>query len=627
MGCIPSKTKVTPEDEHRAKASKDAKERRKKQHIFENLVKEEFLVDIERDYNIDDGRILGSGVSGSVRVCRDKNTGKEFALKTLLKNTMRTENLLALKNEIRIMATTNHPNIIRLYSTYETDTCIYLVTELATGGEVLDHLQQQKDYHYGEDQARAITRQMVNAVRYLHERNIVHRDLKLENFLFVNSSPESPLKMIDFGLSEFATQDEILHAKVGTCYYVAPEVLAGQYNASCDCWALGVIAYMLLCGYPPFNGANDREILHRVKKGTFHFSHEPFKRVSDEAKDFISRLLVMDSDNRMTMAEAQMHPWMTMNLGHEEEEEEQTEEEVTFSRQVIRNLANFSTKKKLQKIAMEVVAYSIGSTDYSPMVNKQSGLSVASSTSKTDGSNSGKKPRRRKASMRRGDMIDKLRREFERIDTDGTGEIDFLELKGAMENTNVREEELMRIFDHLDVDNSGTINFTEFLAAAIPEEEIDEEHIRWAFDRLSGEHGMISKEELVEVLGVDMTEEEIEHMIDEALTAHEQKLRGDGNSSHGAFHTPVRHGHGHGHGNHPPSLNTSDQTSSTPTISENGDNHPRVLTITTRNFSNEPVKKTIDYDTFVSLIMSVPESVNSPYFKAMRSGKLNTPGK
>jgi calcium-dependent protein kinase len=339
---------------------------------------------------------------------------------------------------------------------------------------------------------------------------------------------------------------------------------------------MGVIAYMLLCGYPPFNGSDDGEILHRVKIGQYHFAHSPFKRVSQEAKDFIRKLLIMEPEARMTMAEAQNHPWMEKDFGGGSQRPEQTEEEIEFSKQVIQNLAKFSSKKTLQKIALEVVAYSIGSTENTPT---------------------------RRGTEKKFEIIDMLRREFERIDTDGTGEIDFVELKEAMANTHVKDEELQGIFDNMDVDNSGTINFTEFLAAAIPEDEIEEEHIQWAFERLSGQTGdMISKDELTEILGIDKTEEEIEAMLDEAIEYAQRQNRHKNRmtSTPGRIKTQL-------------SAFKEDEDLSTP---------PRILKVRTRDLNNTPITKNIDYDTFLALIKSVPDSLNSPYFKAVRSERL-----
>jgi calcium-dependent protein kinase len=124
--------------------------------------------------------------------------------------------------------------------------------------------------------------------------------LKLENFLFEDNSSDAQLKLIDFGLGQHFVKDEVLHSSVGTPYYVPPEILAGNYDARCDVWSIGVIAYMLLSGTPPFNGRSDREIIESVKSGKFKFPSKYFDQISKAAKDFISNCLTIDVAVRPT---------------------------------------------------------------------------------------------------------------------------------------------------------------------------------------------------------------------------------------------------------------------------------------------------------------------------------------
>ena len=202
-------------------------------------------------YDISWNQVLGTGASGSVRKCIHRATGVVYALKTLDKKLVKVDKLETLRQEIRIMAQLDHPNILRLHEYFENQESIFLVLELCTGGELLDRLQRQAEHHYTERTACELVHTMLSAVRYCHEHNIVHRDLKLENFLFESMSPDAELKLIDFGLSQHFEPFEVLHNPVGTAYYVAPEVLEKCYDAKCDVWSIGVIAYMLLSGTPP----------------------------------------------------------------------------------------------------------------------------------------------------------------------------------------------------------------------------------------------------------------------------------------------------------------------------------------------------------------------------------------
>ena len=137
-------------------------------------------------------------------------------------------------DEILIMSAIDHPNIIRLEEVYESHSEICLVQELCLGGELFDRLDDQPDYHYSEYECAVLVKQMLSAVRYLHSKGIMHRDLKLEDFLFSSTKLDSELKLIDFGLSKYFRQDEIHHEAVGTPYIVAPEVLKGSYDEKCD---------------------------------------------------------------------------------------------------------------------------------------------------------------------------------------------------------------------------------------------------------------------------------------------------------------------------------------------------------------------------------------------------------
>lgn len=165
--------------------------------------------------------------------------------------------------------------------------------ELCTGGELFDRLFAQSSNHFTEAKASQLVRKMLSAIHYLHMRGICHRDLKLENFIFEDRTEDSEICLIDFGLSK-SYHGGVMNEVLGTSYYVAPEVLRGCYSLSCDLWGIGVIAYMLLSGLAPFGGEDDKQILDRVRIGKFSYPDKHWKGISTGAKDFISKLLVMD---------------------------------------------------------------------------------------------------------------------------------------------------------------------------------------------------------------------------------------------------------------------------------------------------------------------------------------------
>eukprot|EP01035_Chromulina_nebulosa_P020856 gene20856-27032_t len=299
-------------DEHRYIPSTpfpDSSKRRSKQHLTQNIVIGNENKDIREFYDIDNLPVLGSGISGSVKICIHKTTKIKYALKTLSKRKLQPNKISKLKKEMQIMADLDHPNILRLQEYFETRENIFLVLELCRGGELLDRLQMQKGHHYSEKLACHYIHTMLSAVAYCHAHKIVHRDLKLENFLFESEAQDSELKLIDFGLSQYFNPEEVLHSSVGTPYYVAPEVLEGNYDAKCDVWSIGVIAYMLLSGTPPFYGKTDAETLRNVKVGRWKFEETLFRPVSADGRNFITSCLTRRVAKRPSAKEALSHEW------------------------------------------------------------------------------------------------------------------------------------------------------------------------------------------------------------------------------------------------------------------------------------------------------------------------------
>merc|ERR1719174_617870 len=260
-----------------------------------------FIIDnsgkITEFYDIDKKK-LGEGSYGTVSKCTNKATGVTRAVKSISKAQMK--NLDRFKAEIQIMKIMDHPNIIKLYESFEDHRNIYLILELCVGGELFDRIIDSG--HFTEVQAAIVLQNMFRAIFYMHENHICHRDLKPENFLFTTKDPieKTHLKVIDFGLACKFSADQQLKTKAGTPYYVAPQVLAGKYNASADIWSLGVIMFVLLCGYPPFYGETDADVLARMRTGNFSFNPVDWKNVSEDAKNLIRSLLKMNPKDRYT---------------------------------------------------------------------------------------------------------------------------------------------------------------------------------------------------------------------------------------------------------------------------------------------------------------------------------------
>ena len=305
---------------------------------------------------------LGRGHYGVVFKGSSRATGKQVAIKRINK---RSTKMQMIEREMQCMQALNespHPNIVRMHDLYEDSKFFWLVMEMCGGDELLDAILARGQF--SEQESRQVMHAILQSVAHMHERGIVHRDLKPENILidFSDDGSTSSIKMIDFGL---ARQDSLMTrpnltrftSRVGTPYYIAPEVIHKDYSNSCDEWSCGVIAYVLLCGYPPFEGETNEEIFERIKRGTYSFEDPEWEHISREAKQLIDKLLNKDPDKRITAREALHHPWFagmspeanldsmedaqdtedTLDTGKDESNEESTPPSIAHaSRQVVR---------------------------------------------------------------------------------------------------------------------------------------------------------------------------------------------------------------------------------------------------------------------------------------------------
>lgn len=416
------------------------------QFIIENTGK------ISDNYDMDKKK-LGEGSYGSVSKATNKSTKAIRAVKTISKSQMK--NLERFKQEIAIMKMMDHPNIIKLFETFEDHRNIYLVMELCSGGELFDRIIATG--HFSEKEAAVLMQQIIRAVYYMHENSICHRDLKPENFLFMTKDPieNNYLKIIDFGLSCKFSPDRVMETKAGTPYYVAPQVLSGKYDHQSDIWSCGVIMYVLLCGYPPFFGDTDADVLAKVRLGVFNFNPADWKNVSDDAKSLIRYMLKMNSKDRYTAEQALNHDWIKNKAPRATG--------VSLTGGFVDNLRGFRSQNKLKKAALHIIAGQLNE-----------------------------------------DQIKKLREVFMALDKNGDGLLTPVELKDGLQQAGLKEipPDLQAIMEGVDADGSGVIDYTEFLAATLDKQQYMKEDVCWAafrvFDR-NGD-GNISKEELKQVL-------------------------------------------------------------------------------------------------------------------------------
>ena len=252
-------------------------------------------------------KMLGEGSYGEVWLLRHKLTGKEYAMKIIEKSPYSNEKQIF--NEINILKTLDHPNILKILEFHLEKNKFYIITDYCPEGELFSELEKKPNFT--EKETSFLIYQILQAVNYCHNMRIVHRDIKPENIMITHRESNGLLhiKLIDFGTAKLFEKGNKHRAMVGSSYYIAPEVLKGKYDEECDLWSVGVIMYMLLCGVPPFNGEEEEEILRAVSRGKYDTSSEAYQKLSNNAKDLITKLLKFDPSERITAREALLHPW------------------------------------------------------------------------------------------------------------------------------------------------------------------------------------------------------------------------------------------------------------------------------------------------------------------------------
>lgn len=299
--------------------------------------------DITKFYDL--GREIGKGAYGVVYEGIEKETKQLRAIKKIYKDNIKNEQRFF--NELTALKTLDHPHIIKLFEIFEDDENIYLVQEFCSGGELFDQLAEQ-DY-FDETRAAVIFEQVLKALWYCHNNKVVHRDLKPENFMFSSPDENASIKLIDFGLSRSffhmtSTGERALlrmETKAGTAFFMAPEVIQGNYSNSCDMWSAGCMLYLMLSGYPPFDGESQEEIFEAILEGKFDFDDEEWEDVSEDAKDMIRALLTNEND-RLTAKTALKHTWIKAHMKKSKKK--------GLSSSHLNKLRDFSKMSKVRKI-------------------------------------------------------------------------------------------------------------------------------------------------------------------------------------------------------------------------------------------------------------------------------------
>lgn len=414
---------------------------------------------------------IGSGAFSKVYKARHKLSKALRCVKKLSKKDLTDDEKAKLVEEVAILKTLDHPNILKVLEFYQNEKYFFIVTEFLEGGELFDRIMECSSF--SEEGATGVMEQILSAVLYLHKHGFIHRDLKPENIIFETKDPKSKIKVIDFGTSCSYEKGNKLKQKLGTPYYIAPEVLKKSYDEKCDVWSSGFIIYILLCRYPPFNGPNDKIIFQRVLEGKFAFPEEDWNGISKSAKELIRRMLTYDPSKRISCADTLQHEWFKLKMP------QQTN---VNSKKVMNNLKNFKADYKFQKA---VLLYIISFFDLK-------------------------------------DEKDELLKTFKELDLDHDGQLTHDELMIGYSKTMGEDEarrEVDRIFTTIDVNNTGAIDFTEFLLATVDHKKLlSQERMTQVFKMFDTDgSGTIDRQEIKAFFSMTDNNEEgfVKELIDE----------------------------------------------------------------------------------------------------------------
>jgi calcium-dependent protein kinase len=434
---------------------------------------------LESDYtfemNWNAPKVIGTGLNGDVRLASDKD-GILYAVKSFQKKKLKHKARGDMKNEVEIYLSVDHPHIARLEQVYETEEEIHLVMEHMAGGELYDRVSQKKQFK--EEAAADTTHQMLLAVAYLHSRNICHRDLKLENFLY-QSEDSDHLKLIDFGFAKISTGSAVLKETCGSLHYVAPEVLKRSYTSQADMWSVGVICHMLLTGSPVYRGA-DHEIINLAKRGKTRLSSR-FGNLSSPAQDFVQALLVVDPALRLTAKAALEHPFVVNRSP--------TVAPLLsgFNDDFLNSFQTYACAPPFRQACLSMMAWSLSVEDRQQLHGK-----------------------------------------FLELDVQKSGTISLTQFEALLKDKrHLNSAEIVQLFAALDTDHDNKLCYSEFLAAVLQDHmHMHNNVLRRTFARFDQDaSGVVTVESLRTVLGDTFKDVDVTELIHEADTTGSGDIR------------------------------------------------------------------------------------------------------
>ena len=366
-------------------------------------------------------QMLGSGSFGKVRLYVDRQCKTlRYAIKTLKKDFLNKHMIDSIEREVDILRSLDHPNIVKYFETYEDDHFIHIVMEYIPGDNLFKVITNKKYFKFTEKEICQIMTCLLKAVLFLHHNNIVHRDIKPENILFSVPRDFNALKLIDFGLSiqKNAKND---NRRVGTPYYMSPEMIHGNFVYESDMWSIGVILFVMVTGKQPFRARDKEGVFEKILNAKYDKKSLEKSKCSNELKDLIKKTLVKDYKKRISVESALSHKWFSL-----------------FEN----NVNNF-------QIIDQDILDSLQNFQYTNILQKETFYYLAKLSNDKE--------------------ILKLKKAFEIIDKDNSGEIEYEEIPKIFEDLGIQasEQELKNIFKSLDFHCDGKVNYSEFLAGTL----------------------------------------------------------------------------------------------------------------------------------------------------------------
>ena len=410
-------------------------------------------------------KLLGTGSFGSVYEAKNTIFQNIVAMKVINKDPNNSLDEQEIRNEIDILKKLSHPNIVKIYEFYISNSHYYIVTEFCRDGELFSYIKNK----YSERQLAVLFYQVFSGLWYLHDNKILHRDIKLENIMISQKEKDYEtgeelfwVKIIDFGTAKIFEKNKKEKDVVGSSYYIAPEVLQQNYNEKCDTWSVGVILYMMLVGRAPFDGKDDEEIILKINSADYNSKEPKLMKHSPEVRDLVSKLLQKDTDKRYSAREAIAHPWFQKYGGRSLYSNFKREEIEPY----INNLFNYYFNSKIQQLVIAFLVHNLPNDDSAINILKLFRLFNKSGSCKLTKEElmNGLYDYRDKNEVDK--VVDHL---FKLLDGDNNGFIEYEEFLRACidKKTILKSTYLKYAFKFLDKEKTGTLNTQKIIKAFV----------------------------------------------------------------------------------------------------------------------------------------------------------------